>query len=510
MGRKKQRPAARASRRSSPSRPSSLSRPSSPSRQLLRRVQSFIEQHSLIPAGARVLAAVSGGSDSVALAHLLAALDASGDLHFVGLAHFNHQLRAAADADERFVADLAAALGRPLIADRADVSARASRERRSIEDAARASRHEFLERARIDAHADVIALGHTRDDQAETFLLRLTRGAGFRGLAGMHPRNGAIVRPLLDCRRDELRAYLAARGIGFVEDESNADVGIPRNRVRAELLPLLAARFNPAIVDVLASEAELARDAGAWMDAAAREAAGRIVRAGARETGIDAAGLTALPRALQRLVALHALQDRAGVRPVAFDHVEALVRLTQEASGTRIDLPGQHAQRIGDRIVLTGRPDGVTGRWTPDARSGSNLFWHSLSIPGEVLVPAAGCCVTAAVENHKDSAQARGATVGSGSTAVVRGDLCGGPLAVRNRRPGDGFRPVGLNGRKTLQDFFVDRKIARATRDAVPLVVDETDRIVWVAGYGIDEAFRVTDPTQGVIILKLKALGGSA
>ena len=102
--------------------------------------------------------------------------------------------------------------------------------------------------------------------------------------------------------------------------------------------------------------------------------------------------------------------------------------------------------------------------------------------------------------------------MGNGSTAVVRGDLCRGePLAVRNRRPGDGFRPVGLHhGRKTLQDFFVDRKIARATRDAVPLVVDETDRIVWVAGYGIDEAFRVTDPTQGVIILKLKALGGSA
>jgi tRNA(Ile)-lysidine synthase len=480
---------------------------------LVDSIRRYIRRHDLIPAGARVLAAVSGGSDSVALAHVLAAFAASGDLQLVGLAHFNHQLRPAADADERFVASVASSLDRPLIADRGDVAARAKRERRSLEDAARASRHEFLERARVAAKADVIARGHTRDDQAETFLLRLTRGAGFRGLAGMHPRNGAIVRPLLDCRRDALRAYLAARRIPFVEDESNADVGIPRNRVRAELLPLLATRFNPSIVDVLVSEAELARDAYEWMDAAAREAAARIVRHDARTSEIDVRDLAALPLPLRRVVVLHALRHRAGARPVAFDHVEALLRLTERKSG-RLDVPGQRAQRIGDRIVLTSRPDGVSGRWTPDADREANLFWHPLSIPGEVLVPGTGCRVSAEVEGpsekRKEKGTARCAVVGNGSTALVRGDLCRGPLAVRNRRPGDGFRPVGLNGRKTLQDFFVDRKIARATRDSVPLVVDERDRIVWVAGYGIDEAFRVTDPAQGVIILKLKAVGGSA
>src|SRR5579872_1746674 len=317
---------------------------------LLARVQHFLHQHDLVAPGARVVAAVSGGSDSVALALLLHDLDAAGELTLAGLAHFNHQLRPNADADEAFVAALAASLQRPLAVDRGDVAARAKRERRSIEDAARASRHEFLERARLELGAEAVAVGHTRDDQAETFLLRLTRGAGFRGLAGMHPRNGRIVRPLLACRRDELRAWLADRGAAFRDDESNADVEIPRNRVRAELLPLLRDRFNPSIVDVLADEAEIARDAWSWMSAAAGAAAAALVRAAEGERDIDADGLAALPLALRRLVVLQALDELAGGRAIAFDHVEAVLRLT-EGEDARVDLPGQRAQRIGNRIV---------------------------------------------------------------------------------------------------------------------------------------------------------------
>jgi tRNA(Ile)-lysidine synthase len=170
--------------------------------------------------------------------------------------------------------------------------------------------------------------------------------------------------------------------------------------------------------------------------------------------------------------------------------------------------------RIGPRLVLTGRKGDTVGR--PVAKE-TNLFRYPLSIPGEVSLPEAGYLVSAeplaadALSEHVSAILRNGGVGGSGShVAFVRGDLCIGSLAVRNRRPGDRFRPIGLDGRKKLQDFFVDRKVARATRDAVPIVVDELDRIVWVAGYGIDEAFRVTDPAQAVLILKLKALGGSA
>jgi tRNA(Ile)-lysidine synthase len=442
-------------------------------------------------------------------------LAAAGELQLAGIAHFNHQLRASADGDEQFVVSLGKSLGVPVISDRADVRARARRERRSTEDAARAARYEFFARAREEAGADVVALGHTRDDQAETFLLRLLRGAGPRGLAGMHPQNGDIVRPLLDCRREDLRAWLRAQDIAFVEDESNTDVSIPRNRVRAELLPLLESRFNPAVVEVLAGEASMARDTWHWQDAAAADAAARLVRAvPARgrdvQREIDVAALTAVPLALRRAVLWRVMTELAGPRLIGFDHVEAVLRLTDEHSDAGVDVPGQRVQRIGARLVLTGRAAGTVGR---AAAKETNLFRYSLSIPGEVALAEAGCLVSVeALGTNPDPAAVRAilsSAVGQ-AVAAVRGDLCGQSLAVRNRRPGDRFRPVGLDGRKKLQDYFVDRKVPRRVRDAVPIVVDETDRIVWVAGYGIDEAFRVTDPAQAVIILKLKALGGSA
>jgi tRNA(Ile)-lysidine synthase len=474
---------------------------------VIDRVREFVRQHDLIGPETRIVAAVSGGSDSVALVHLLRAFADAGELRLAAVAHFNHRLRPSADADERFAEGVAASLNLPFTSDREDVSALAIREHRSVEDAGRTARHAFFERVRAAFAADVVALGHTRDDQAETVLLRLMRGAGPRGLAGMHPKNGHIIRPLLGCRRQELREWLAERTLPFVEDETNQDVSIPRNRVRAELLPLLAARFNPGIVDVLADQAELSREALDWMDATADALAARLVRRGALPDGakqyaIDADGLLSAPPALRRRMLWRVMSEVAGRRPIAFGHVAAALRLIEERADNRADFPGQRLERIGPRVVLTGRVDGAQGRRAPDEVS--NLFRFPLSIPGEVALPDAGWIVSA-----EPFASATVSNPVARDTALVRLDLCRGSLAVRNRRPGDRFRPAGLAGQKKLQDYFVDRKVGRKQRDAVPLVVDDTDRIVWVAGFGIDEAFRVTDPAQAVIILKLKALGGS-
>lgn len=469
-------------------------------------VRRTIRRYGLASRGTRVLAAVSGGSDSVALAYLLRELDDAGELHLVAIAHFNHQLRDTADRDERFSADVAEALERRFIRGADDVRSRAAREGRSLEDAARAARHEFLHRVRVDASADAIALGHTRDDQAETFLLRLLRGAGARGLASMHPRNGDIVRPLIECRREDLKAYLSARQIAFVHDETNEDVSIPRNRVRAELLPLLESRFNPSVVDALADAADIARDEWTWVANEAAALAARAVRREAHTWTLDEALLGSAPAAVARQVIHQAMTAAAGGRPVAFNDVAQALDLVR-FGGSPFDAPGQRVERIASGLVLTGRAHGAVGRRTRDD-SPRSLFRYPLSIPGEVALAEAGCAVS--VEPAPPLGLPPGAIPGSATDfAVVRRDRCVGGLAVRNRRPGDRFRPLGLGGGKKLQDFFVDRKIDRRLRDRVPIVVDETDHIVWVAGHTIDEDFRVTDPAQAVLILRLKPVGGS-
>ncbi|MGB7220491.1 MAG: tRNA lysidine(34) synthetase TilS [Vicinamibacterales bacterium] len=488
---------------------------------IVDRVRDFARRHQLFGSATRVVVALSGGSDSVALAHLMAGLDAVGEVRLVGVAHFNHQLRETATRDEAFAAAVAASLGVPIEIDRGNVAERARKERRSLEDAGRKSRHEFLARARVRFGADRVALGHTRDDQAETFLLRLMRGAGPRGLAAIHPRHGANIRPLLECRRDDLRAYLAAQGIGYVEDETNADVSIPRNRVRAELLPLLVERFNPAIVDVLADEAELARETWLWMEEASTDLLSRSlksqvssVKGPSQASFLDIPVLMQAPAPLRRLALWRAMSDVARERPVSFRHVEAVLRLAEAERDGTIDAPGQRVHRNGSRLVLTGRPPDAVGRWSPTLANPGNLgnpgnpFEYQLSIPGEVTLAEANCVVS--VEPADNVSVPGGPGAGRGMTALVRRDLCRGPLVVRNRRPGDRFRPVGLGGGKTLQDLFVDRKVARNRRDLVPVVVDPAGQVVWVAGHGIDEAFRVTDASQGVLIFRLKQLGGPA
>ena len=475
--------------------------------ELASSVRQYVRQQGLARPTTRVVAAVSGGSDSVALAYLLQELDASGDLRLVGVAHFNHQLRALAAADEQFVVACAASLGVPALAEREDVAARARRTRRSVEVAAREARYDLFERARRHFDADVVALGHTRDDQAETFLLRLLRGAGPRGLSGMHPRRGFIVRPLLGCRHADLREYLDARKLTFVEDETNVDLTIPRNRVRGELLPFLAA-YNPAIVDVLADEAQIAQETWHWMGEAADELAARIVGAaptpdppsaaapGDADCTLDVTALNKAPAALRRLIVWRAMNDVAAPRAVSYNHVEAALRLDQNQAA---DAPGLRVQRNGATLVLTRRPAAAVGHG--NARNPVNLFSYSLSIPGEVRVSDASCIVSVEPDGGGPD---RGAGSGKGPLALVRRDLCGDRLTVRNRRPGDRFRPLGLRGGKKLQDYFVDRKVTRARRDLVPLVVDQQDRIVWVAGHGIDEAFQVTDASQGVLLLKVR------
>jgi tRNA(Ile)-lysidine synthase len=310
----------------------------------------------------------------------------------------------------------------------------------------------------------------------------------------MHPRHGQIIRPLLDCRRVELRNYLEERGLAFVHDETNDDVAIPRNRVRAELLPLLERRFNPSIVNVLADAARIAGDEWQWLQTeAARVTADLVEERAGQVWTVDVDRLAAHPVAIQRAVIRALLLRAASGRPVSFRHVEEAIQVAR-VGGPPVDGPAVRLERRSGLLVLTRRAA------REPALMRQNLFRYPLSIPGEVSLVEAGCVLSA----EAASSATPGAIPSSSATACLQLDRCRGPLTVRNRRPGDRLRPLGLNGRKKLQDYFVDKKVPRSQRDRVPLVVDDTDRIMWVAGHGIDHEFRVTDPAQAVLILRLR------
>ena len=479
---------------------------------LTERVLGAIRRHDLVRPGGRLAVALSGGSDSVALLLLLRELQAAGVLSVVAAAHLNHGLRESAHRDEQFCRALAGSLGVPFRADLIDVRARAARDRTSLEDAGRQARYELFERVAEEFDADAVATGHTRDDQAETFLLRLLRGAGPRGLGGIHPKvplpteapkaRRWAIRPLLDIGRDELREYLAAHGQTYCEDESNADLAIPRNRVRHELLPLLRERYSPAIAEVLARDAAIARADEDRLHREAIDLARSIVlrnRATERDgIELDVAALAVLHPALATRVARLALQGLTPDRFVGFDHVEGLLELARSdgSKHASLSLPGQYAKRRGSRIVLSRAP----------FKPFSNSFRVPLSIPGEVVLAEQGWAVSAALVPAQGLVPVEPAVP---QTLTARAQRVSGSLTVRSRQPGDWFRPLGMGGRrKKLQDVLVDRKVARDRRDAVPVVVDETDRIVWVVGEAVTEDFRVTEPSQAVIFLKARQLGG--
>jgi tRNA(Ile)-lysidine synthase len=318
----------------------------------------------------------------------------------------------------------------------------------------------------------------------------------------MHPRSGLVIRPFIESSRSDVREYLQSQQAAFREDASNADLKIPRNRVRHELIPYLQQRFSPGIVDVLDREAAIARDDSEFLEEASSLAAENLVTVTAGSIEIDVSGLLAQPPAIARRVIRDAQHLASGGRFVGFDAIEAVLAFAVSNSTGPLDFPGHRVNRRGGVIVLTKSH----GRPPPPAPA---HFTYELGVPGQVSVPEASCAISASAESllAGESAATRWALSSRGDQVVIEARRVAGPLLVRNRRPGDSFRPLGLQGHKKLQDFFVDAKVRRNERDTIPLVVDSTGQIVWVAGHAVADDFRVTDRTRAVVILKRQPVG---
>lgn len=458
---------------------------------LIQRVRRYVAQHALWTVDTRVVAAVSGGSDSVALFHLMQQLALAGDCRLAGLVHLHHHIRGdAADGDAAFCRDLAARAGVPAVISDADVPALARGAGVSLEVAGRDARQQFYLDAQATLRASRVAVAHTRDDQAETVLLRLVRGAGPAGLSGIAPRRDHLVRPLLEISRAELQAYLGEMGEPWREDATNADCAIPRNLIRQEVLPRLR-KLNAQADAALARTADILRTDAAFLDGLANDAVTRLVRIeeASRRVVVDATGLAKLPAAVARRVALQALETANPTCSYGLEEAELLCAVAAGRAGA--SLAGIDMERSGAKVVLVSRAR-LRGQR-------ADQFELQLDIPGAVEAPHGRWILSAAGPMPRHEAQ--GAEAGQ---VMIDASTLSPGLIVRPRRPGDRLHPLGAPGSKKVQDVFVDRKIPRDQRDREPIVTDEMGRIVWVAGQVLASPFRVTPLTTAVVILTLR------
>ena len=412
---------------------------------------------NLPPPTAPLLVGVSGGADSVALLNAIVALG-----HRPHVCHLNHQWRGAeSNADAEFVRELAGRLELTVTIESHTVAAG--------EDAARQARLKFFESVAAVTGIHTLVLAHTADDQVETVLLRLLRGAGPTGLGGMEDERQIgslrVIRPLLKVTRVEVLVYLSAQGLAYRDDASNADRRFLRNRVRHELLPLLERDYSPAIRDALRRTAEILREDDRYLDELARPHVA---------ASLHSPTIAALPVALQRRV----IRQWLGVD---FEHVEAVRSvLVQECPSAQVSLPaGVVVYREYDWLKKSvgAQAPAVSGQWL-------------VSLTGETVI------AELALRIRTDEAGGES----------LDADTIGPAPYIRTWHEGDRFQPLGMTHEKKLQDFFVDEKIPRRDRDRVPLLCATDDRIAWVIGHRIAEPFKITSATQRIVRLQATAL----
>ena len=451
----------------------------------------YIRQHELLKPGARVGVAVSGGADSVAMLRVL--LELRGKLGIVlSVLHFNHKIRGAdADEDERFVAALAAEHNLEFHRASADVPAYAAERRMSLEAAGHEARYEFFISFLNQRRLEAVATGHTMDDQAETVLMRVLRGAGTKGLGGIHPKRavfscdgkqvGCVVRPLLGIRRAEARAYLASIEQCWREDASNADLQYTRNRLRHGLIPLIETRFQPSAVEALAQLAEVAREEENYWDAELGRALPGVAENGGLTVNI--ARLLDFPPALQRRILRHCAQS-AGI-VLDFAHLTQLTRAaTQGDRGTICELPGGWIAVHGRSELRLERREGAL----PAASS----YEYRLPVPGEVEIQEIGRVIHAFLRRLPCGSQ------GCNPEQALDPAALGRELLVRNWQPGDRLWVVHTKGPKKLKELFEQRHVPAEERRLWPVVVSE-GKLAWVRGFGASAEFQPGPGAQQVV-----------
>jgi tRNA(Ile)-lysidine synthase len=461
----------------------------------------------MVGAGDRLGVGVSGGADSTAL--LLLLLELREKLGIVlSVAHFNHKLRGkSSDADEKFVAKLAAKYGLSFHVGHADVAARAKREKTNLEDTARRARYAFFAQVVEEGQVTRVAVAHTADDQAETVLAHILRGTGLAGLGAIHPVAGHIVRPLLDMRRTELRAYLKSHKQPWREDVTNRDMTKMRARIRKKLLPLLEKHFQPAVIEHLTTLAERAREDEAFLRAIVQERFNALTEKYEDSIRIEASNLLHPRKQMDpgpsgalssRLVRQIVGKVKPGTGQLTAQHVDAILTLASRGqSGKSLPLPGGiEVRRERDTLVFLASANSTSSG--SEGKTPGREFSHDIDLAGAettVRVTQLGCVFRL---RAIDWPVKRGETIQR--EAVLDRDRLLSPLVLRNWRPGDALHPLGRQRGHKLKRLLNEKRISRWKRDGWP-VLTSGGIVAWARGFPVAVAFAADERTQAGIVI---------
>ena len=455
-----------------------------------KKVLNFIKEHGLLAPGDRVVAGFSGGADSMALLDILANLP-DFPLNLVP-AHLNHLLRSdESDGDETFVRRVAEKYALPLEISRVDVAAIAGDQGLSLEEAGREARRSFFLDVAGQHSAAAVALGHQRDDQAETVLMRLVRGSAGSGLTGMRPGvpGNIFVRPLLCLNRSEIEAYLRKGRLEFREDISNSDTRFLRNRIRHELIPLLRS-YNPLISECLNQTAEALAADEELLESVVETAYPGIVSSDNGEIRINLQALLHEPQALRKRLYRRALSAVKGdLRRISSKHLADMDSLAiAEKGGGKLSLPsGVLVIKEYNSMIITG---------IPEEPAGENREISVDSCGSYELAPDKTLLVERVDLPPSDWKEA------DKNTIFVDMNQLPFPWTIRSFRDGDRFIPFGMTGRKKIKDLFIDKKIPQVLRKRIPLFLCKGE-IFWAGGVQLAEKTRINESSRELLCLRL-------
>ncbi len=466
---------------------------------LVFKTRKYIKEHKLVSGGDKVLLAISGGPDSMALLEALFILseELKISLHVV---HLNHRFREEAKKEAEFVREKAQEKGLPVTILEYDVPGYRDINRLSSQEAARQIRYSLFRQVALETGSARIAVAHHSDDQVETLVLNLIRGTGLEGLKGMQPERDwqgiRIIRPFLALTRKEIETYLAANNIESCLDKSNLKETYFRNKIRIRLLPLLEQEYNPALRKRLLSLSKIVAETEAYMEEKTEEALTAVAKPFSGEEGegtfLNRREFLRLSPAIQARVLRKSLACLLpGLKGLSSRHISSLRRLASGETGASINLPGSLKASLTYNTILIIRETGKPLAFTP-------VF---LPVPGRVNLPALGLSMKAEILDREKAPWPPDPK----KEALLDYDTIreATRLLLRRRRPGDKFRPLGLTGSKKLKDYLIDKKIPRANRDNLPLVMIGGD-IIWATGLEIGDAYKIKPETKKILRLTIE------